>query len=477
MASGHWSETDRPIRPGFYNRFKAAALARIQMGKRGIVAMPVKANWGPGKEIVRITSEKTLIDNFGDDMNYTAYRLGRLTLLGQPKELLLYRLVDGDEKPATLTLKAKISTADTDVIKLETIYATTRDFNVSIEPNVVDETMVNIVLYEGTRPIYEFGKLKGTATEIVEAINEDKENRWLTATNLVIDNTDPIVLNSIVSTEMTGGNDGTSGVVAADYIDALTAFEGRKINGLALDGVTDQAIHTSLKGWLERVRKAGKKTRVYLGGTAEETISEANDRSRNINYEGVANVGVGGILDGREYTPAETACYVMALSEGQDMKESVCNQTTVFQDVTKHLAHEEIEETILAGTLILRYDDGAVLIEDDINTLTRYGQDQNEIWGYIRAIKFLDMVDEDTSFTGNRQYVGKVLSGRTGQLAVLSALKQYFEVLQTGELIEDFTLEIDEELQNSAANDEFFWRWDAKYINVMKKIFGTGYIR
>lgn len=106
MASGFWSETDKPIRPGFYNRFKAAALARIQMGKRGIVGMPVKANWGPVKKIERVTSEKDLINKYGSDMDYTAYKLGRLVLLGGPKELLLYRLTDGKEKPATLTLKA-----------------------------------------------------------------------------------------------------------------------------------------------------------------------------------------------------------------------------------------------------------------------------------------------------------------------------------------------------------------------------------
>ena len=167
----------------------------------------------------------------------------------------------------------------------------------------------------------------------------------------------------------------------------------------------------------------------------------------------------------------------MGLAEGQDMKECLTNEVTAFQDVAKHLTNEEIEDTLLAGTLILRYDDGAVVIEDDVNTLKRYGQDQNETWGYLRAIRFMDMVDEDTSFTGNRQYVGNVLNGRTGQLAVLSALKQYFEILETGELIEDFIVETDEELQQNAANDEFFWRWDAKYINVMKRIYGTGYIR
>lgn len=64
------------------------------------------------------------------------------------------------------------------------------------------------------------------------------------------------------------------------------------------------------------------------------------------------------------------------------------------------------------------------------------------------------------------------------QLAVLCSLKQYFETLQSAELIEpDFKVYIDEELQKNAKNDEFFWKWNAKYINVMKKIYGTGYIR
>lgn len=470
MASGLWSETDRPIRPGFYNRFKAAALARIQMGKRGIVAMPVKANWGPAKEVVSVTSEKGLMDNFGSDMNYTAYKLGRLALLGGPKELLLYRLTDGSEKVASISLQ---DSTPTDVLKLESKYPTTREFKVTVRPGIVDETAKEIVLYEGTRLLYTFTGLTGTMDEIVSAINENEENKWLKATK-VADGT----LADVVTQALTGGNDGTAGVTNEDYINAMAKFEGYKFNGFTLDGVTESALQTSVKSWVERNRNNGKKIRAYFGGDADETILEANNRSKSLNYEGIVNVGAtGGILDGVEYTPAETAVYICALGEGQDMKECLCNQTTVFQDVTTRLTNEEIEDALLSGTLILRYDDGAVVIEDDVNTLKRYGQDQNEIWGYLRAIKFMDMVDEDTSSTGNKQYVGKVLNGETGQLAVLTALKLYFETLQIGELIEDFVVEIDQELQNTAANDEFFWRWDAKYINVMKKIFGTGYIR
>lgn len=470
MASGLWSETDRPIRPGFYNRFKAAALARIQMGKRGIVAMPVKANWGPVKEVVRITSEKDLIDNFGSDMNYTACKLGRLALLGGPKELLLYRLADGTEKVAAVTLK---STNDTDVLKIESKYPTTREFKVTVRPSIVDDTAKDIVLHEGTRLLFTFYGLTGSIEEIATAINDNAENMWLKATKVAEGE-----LKDVVSQPLTGGNDGVAGITNQDYIDAMAKFEGYKFNGFTLDGVTDPALHTSVKSWVERNRKNGKKIRAYVGGELDEDILAANNRSKAFNYEGMHNVGAtGGILDGVVYTPAEVAVYICALGEGQDMKASLCNQTTVFSDVTTHLTNEEIESALLAGTMILRYDDGSVVIEDDVNTLKRYGEDQNETWGYLRAIKFMDMVDEDTSFTGNRQYVGKVLNGRTGQLAILSALKQYFEVLQTGQLIEDFIVEIDEELQKNTANDEFFWRWEAKYINVMKKIFGTGYIK
>jgi len=474
MASGFWSETDKPTRPGFYNRFKAAALSRILAGKRGIVTMPVKANWGPVKTIVSITSEKDLGVKFGSDVSFTAYKLGRLALLGKPKELLLYRLADGSETVATITLKDTTATP-VNVLKLDTKYPTTREFNVTVRSNIVDETKKDIVLFEGTTQVYVFSSLTGTMDQIVAEINNNQENLWLNATKIAAGNG---TLANVSNQPLTGGNNGTAAVTNQNYIDAMAAFESVKFNGFCLDGITDPSLHTSVKSWVERNRLNGKKIKAYLGGTLEETIVQANDKSKSFNYEGIHYVGaLGGVLDGIEYTPSETACYIAALGEGQDLKESLCNAKTVFQNVTKNLTDEEIKSALAAGTMILRYDDGAVVIEDDVNTLKTYGTDQDETWGYLRAIKFMDTVDEDTSSTGNGQYVGKVTNGRTGQLALLSALKQYFETLEAAGLIEDFTVETDAELQANAKNDEFYWRWSAQYINVMKKILGTGYIK
>ena len=101
MAKGTWNEKDRPSIPGFYNRFKTKAKEAVN-GLQGVLAMPVKANWGEVGKIVSITSLKELEDVFGKDSNYTAYKLGRLALLGNVKELLLYRLTDGQHNSVTV---------------------------------------------------------------------------------------------------------------------------------------------------------------------------------------------------------------------------------------------------------------------------------------------------------------------------------------------------------------------------------------
>ncbi|KLU74276.1 MULTISPECIES: phage tail sheath family protein [Clostridium] len=471
MASGHWSETDKPNRPGFYNRFKAAALARIEPGKRGVIAMPVKCDWGPANKVVSIKDEKDLIDTFGNDMKSTAYKLGRLSLLGQPQGLLLYRITDGTEKSASIILK---DTDSKEILKLETLYPTKKDFNVTVKSNLISSDNKDLTLYEGAKQVYVF-QLSGTITEIEKTINQNKENKWLKASKLDEGNGK---LASISNESLTGGNDGNSSITNEHYLKAMNEFEGYKFNGFCLDGITDAALQTSVKAWIERNRKNGKKIRAYLGGDNTETIEAANKKSKAFNNEGIYYLsGSGGILNGIKYTPAETMCYIAALGEGQGIKECLCNAKTIFENVTRYLTDEEIQSALVSGTMIIRYEDGSVLIEDDVNTLKTYRQDQNENWGYLRAIKFMDMVDEDTSFTGVRQYVGKSINKRTGQLAVLCALKQYFEIFEKEEIIESgFKVQIDENLQKDAKNDEFFWRWDATYINVMKRIYGTGYI-
>ncbi|MFU0784305.1 phage tail sheath family protein [Clostridium sp.] len=471
MATGTWSETQKPNIPGMYNRFMWAAENRLAQGTNGIVAMPVKADWGPVKNVTSVTSISELESKFGSNMDLTAYRLGRLVLLGQPKELLLYRLVDSNSKVASITLKDTASTP-ADVVKIETLYPTTRKFNVSIKPNIVDSNMTDIALYEDTEQLYVF-KVSGSIDDIVNSINSNEENVWLKASKVA----DGSGLASIVNQPLTGGDNGTTNITNQEYMDAMSTFEGYKIDGFTLDGVSDAALQAAVQAWVDKNKSNGANVLCFMGAAKDTDIDLVNAQSKSFNDEAITNVGTSGIYEGIEYSPAEVACYITGLAVGKGIKDSIVNQTTIFEDVSPKLTRTQVETALAAGTLVLVNEQQSVIVVDDVNTLKKFADGQSEALGYIRAVKFLYTVDSDTS-AKRSDFIGKLTNDDIGQKVVISALKKYFETLQgAGVIKDDFTVEIDKDMQANAKDDEFYWKWSATYVNVMKKIFGTGYVQ
>lgn len=476
MGTGTWDEKNKQKVPGWYNRFKNKAKERIGTGIHGILAMPVKANWGPVKTVTSIivnsTAETKLKKAFGEDPAYTAYKLGKLALLGQPKELLLYRLSDGTEKISSTTLK-NTATTPADVIKLETKYPTTRTFNVTIRTNIADASKIDFILYEGTKQLFSMSALSGTLDEIVAAINSNVENEYLAASKVTGATG---TLANITNKALTGGNDGTAGINNQHYLDAMKAFEGYGMDGFTLDGVTDQSLQASVKAWVIKNKEEGTNIISFVGGPASNyTLVEANSRSKEFNHEDVVNVfATSATYDGVSYSSAEVAVYIAAIATGAGLKDSICNYVTIFDDIQPRLSKAEIETALAAGTLVLAKDADDVIVVDDVNTFKNYTDEKTEVFGTIRAIKFMNAVDGDTSLK-RKDFVGKITNDDTGQALIISALKQYFETLfEAGVIKADFTVEIDKELQSIAASDEFFWKWDANYLDVVKKVYGTG---
>lgn len=471
MSTGTWNETNKPGIPGFYNRFKFMAESRLNQGTNGVVAMPVKSDWGPVKQIVTVQTEKQLINAFGKNMSFTAYRLGRLVLLGKPAKLLLYRLTDGSEKVSSITLKDTASTA-ADVIKLETLYPTDKNFNVTIKADVVDNSLTDIILYEGTEQLYTF-KVSGVIADIVNKINSNDNNTWIKATKIADGNGS---LANIVSQKLIGGSNGTTSITNQLYTDAMTAFEGYKIDAFVLDGVGDTALQMSVQAWIDKNKSSGADLIGYVGSKTNSSLDDINSQSKTFNDEAIVNVGISGTYEGVDYAPAEVACYIAGLATGKGIKESICNEKTIFEDVNPKLSRDDIIACEAAGTLVLVNDEGSIIVVDDVNTLKKFSDDQSEALGYIRAVKFIYSVDKDTS-AKRTDFLGIQSNNTSGQKVVIAALKKYFETLQDNQVISDFTVEIDTELMESAKDDEFYWKWDATYINVMKKIYGTGFVK
>ncbi|WP_010295881.1 phage tail sheath subtilisin-like domain-containing protein [Clostridium senegalense] len=473
MATGNWNENNRPRIPGFYNRFKTKAEERIGTGIHGILAMPVKSDWGPTKKVVSIKSEKELKKEFGENMDLTAFRLGRLALLGNPKELLLYRMIDDSAKCLTLTLKNSENTP-TDIITLESKYPTTRDFNITVRTNLIEQDKMDLILFEGSKQLFAITALDNNLDEVVERINSNVENIYINAKK--IDNATGL-LGEISNKKFTGGNDGISSITNECYLEAMKAFESYGIDGFTLDGVTDTSLQNCVKEWVIRNKNEGINIIAFLGGSKEETLEQANSKSKEFNHEDIVNIFCHGYYEGRKYTQAEVAVYVAALGTGQGLGESLCNAVTVFDEVEPRLSKVEIETALNSGTLVLAKDDNDVIIVDDVNTLKNYPDDKSDVFGSIRAVKFLNAVDGDTSLK-RKDFVGKVNNDDTGRTVIICALKKYFETLAKIGIIEnDFIVEVDKELQENAVSDEFFWRWDATYVDVVKRIYGTGYVR
>ncbi|MCH3962999.1 MAG: phage tail sheath subtilisin-like domain-containing protein [Clostridium sp.] len=280
---------------------------------------------------------------------------------------------------------------------------------------------------------------------------------------------------SIVNQPLTGGNNGTDNITNEDYMNAMSAFEGYKIDGFTLDGVSDAALQAAAQAWVDKNKTNGANILCFMGAAKDTDIDLVNTQSKAFNDEAITNVGTSGIYEGIEYSPGEVACYIVGLAVSKGIKESICNASTIFEDVSPKLSRTQVEAALAAGTLVLVNEQQNVIVVDDVNTLKKISEGQSEAMGYIRAVKFLYTVDADTS-AKRSDFIG-LNNDDSGQKVVISALKKYFETLQGDGVIGDFAVEIDKELQANAKSDEFYWKWNAVYINIMKKIFGTGYVQ
>lgn len=474
-----------PVLPGLYMIFQAAALAAIEPGARGTVVLPVKAHWGPMNEFVEIGSEAAITALFTDDEtgNATARTTLRLALLAQPKKVLAYRIGDSAAAIATKTLQDTAGTP-ANVLKLDAKYKGARgnNFRVTVASNLVDNTKKDIKLYDGTTLLRTFTFTNGTIAAAAAAINEDAGNIWVSATVLLPGNG---TLADVTNVALTGGNSGISGITNADYIAALGAFETQEFHVLALDGVSDAALRTSVVAWVKRLRSEGKGITVALGGSsAEDTgataVSIATTRSATVDFEGVINVGVGGVLDGIAYSSAQTAAWVAGLVAGTALSGSTTYAASPFEDVTRRWTRSEQEAAVKGGVFLLVHDGRRVKVLKGINSLVTLRAGQNKGWKKIRKIRVMDQINNDLLQSAEDNYIGKVNNTAEGRLALIGAGKDYLRTLATEGVIEStgYSVALDPRYYGSAPamtpeDDQVFLTWTADDTDVMEQIFGT----
>ena len=482
MAGGTWEATNLPKLPGFYMNFKSAGLAAVESGDRGTVVLPIKAHWGKVNDFTTIVTETDILNEFGaleDTNGSTFYKTLKMCTLGGAKKILAYRLADSTAKEASLTLQNE---TDTDVVKITAKYGGERgnNFKLTIAPSLANEGTFDMKLYENTALLYTYSF--ATWAELIDTVNT--ANVYILASKAEgspdISGKD---IKNITSQALTGGNSGITGISNTDYIKLLDVLETQEFNILSLDGVTDEAIQTSIASWVIRMRTQGKKIMCVMGGSSEDDVADdavekAVQRSAGFNHEGVINIGTGIILDDVKYSSADLAPYVAGLIAGQKMTESTTYAATPFDDVTRRWTRSEQETAVTNGVFLFIHDGRIVKVLQGINSLITLRQDQNNAFKKIRSIRTMDAIDTDLQQTAEDNYIGKINNTTEGQLALIGACKQYMEVCAQGGIIEQgtYTVELNPTYHGDNATikpepDQVYLKWSAHITDVIEKIF------
>lgn len=470
MSSGTWNPLEERYRPGLYNRFVTAAQARVQMGPRGIVGIPIKADWGPIGEMVEITSEGEITEYFGT--GGTAPLIRRIMLAGKrfkPNKIVAYRM-------ATATAEAAHATID-DVLQFTARYKGIRGntFHITITENLYEVGIKDIKVFEGTTILATYTVAANGVSALAEAINGDPKG-VLNAKVLK----ESGMLSDAANIPLTGGHSGNT-LTAEDYLKALDAFEPVLVNVLVLDGVTDTDILLSTRSWIKRVRNDGKEIMFVQGGSAEDDKDPAkgNARSRAADSEAVVNVTVGTVYGSTAYTSAETACQIAGLIAGCPINKAITyKELDAVDDVTVHLTNDQVVQALRAGSLALVLDvdpeTGArsVKVEQGINTLTTYGSEKSPKFSKIRVIRTLDAIDYDTGRYAAQNVIGELDNNADGRATLISGIKLYLETLASQNAISsDFLVGLDYSFKTEG--DTVYLATRSLPVDSIERIFNT----
>ena len=473
MSSGNWSPGEVKERAGLFNRFLSLANSRINGTKKGIVGIPVKADWGPDGEIVVCNDAADITTTFGEGGTvYLAVRAAKGGKEYKPYRIIVYRMAAASASQAVATVG--------ETIKLVTKYKGTRgnSFKVSISSNIVDEAKKDICIYENNVVMQKYTVEPTDIDAAVNAINNDSGS-LVSAIKLKEG-----ALADVSGQAFSGGDSGSE-VTTKEYVNALAAFEAAYINTLALDGVTDEAMLTVAKSWHNRVWEAGKMVQLCIGGTHDDDKDPkvGNARSRACNHYGIINSIVGGIDSaGNRYSSAEMAAQFAGAISALPLNSSLTyKELEDIVDVTVRLTDTEIGSATTAGSLTLFKDidpetfEATIRVERGINTFTSFSSEKGEKLRKIKAISTMAAIDYDTGKYAMKSVIGQLDNDGDGQATLISGIKAYLETLVDAHVVSsDILVAVSDSL--ATEGDIVYLETQALTIDKIEQIFNKIYL-
>lgn len=409
-AGGTWIVQNKK-RPGAYINFVSVPKPVGSIGERGVVTCALPMTWGPAGKLITLLGEDLLngksVAKVGCDASDVQESLPyRLALAGCYKAIL-YRLDTGGQA-ATATLNENF--------KVNAKYAGTTGNSISVVVSPTSEDAVgqwNVdILFKSIKresfTIFTPYDLANVESEWVEfVVTEDAE------------------VTETAGTSLTGG---TNGTVATSFTDYFNLIGGENWQCMAIN-TSDTSIGESVIKFIKLMRET-------RGRKCQAVVYKAS----GANYEGVINVEQGYKTENDTVTVDLFPLYVASITAGANVNES--NTARVVEGATSIInpvAEEDIADHLSSGKFILTYrQDGAVCVEQDINSLHSFTPDKGYAFSKNRVIRCLDEIGNTTSLVFNRNYCGKVDNDDDGRDLYKTELISMMDQLENIGAVQNF---------------------------------------
>jgi hypothetical protein len=378
------------VLPGSYINIVSTSSNQSNVGERGVVALPMILKWGDSGEVITVTADefqRESLSLFG--YAYDAPELLELReIFKHAQKVHVYNL--SDKSPVKSSCKyatAKKEGSRGDQLKLV------------IQSNVDNESLFDVTLYFGSTIVHE---------QTVANIAALKDNDF-------VDWTD-VELAVEAGVNFTGGSDGTTD--NNSYQNALNAFENYKFNIL----VTPNADAIDLfVAYTKRMRDER--------GIKFQTVIPAVKSS---NYEAVIEVP--------EDQPV--TMWVAGALAGCAVNKSCTNMKYDGEKtIPVNRTQMELEDCVRDGIFVFHKVENEVRVLMDINSLTTFTDEKNEMFSSNQVIRVIDQCANDTARIFNNKYLGKVQNDQAGRVSLWNEIVTHRRELEQIRAIDAYNSE------------------------------------
>jgi len=442
MAGGTFDKTVGKVRPGTYVNFKDTTQESIKGAARGIALIPlINTDYGPAGEMITLTGAAP--DAASAKLGYSVYdsdAAGNMLLIREAFKnaatVIVYICTEGT-KAASGTGGGLTATAK---------YKGTRGnaLSYSVAANPVDGYDVEVYL-------------DGSKVEAYEGISD--ASALADSNYITFDESGSTGLTAVAGVALTGGTSGTT--ANADITAFLEAADNVKFNTMACP-FDESALLAAVKTKVKYMREnEGKKVQAVV----------ANMTSPD--YEGIINVTNSYELDSGPLTAVQATAFVAGMTAGATYTESNTYRTVEGAvAVVDAKSHEEAVAAINAGEFFFSVSEqGAVMVEYDINSLITFADGKGESYRKNRVLRVLDAFHDSLvlNFPPNK-YDNNTTGWDIMEGVGRSILKLYYEAGAIDGVDYDNDFLVDRE---NSAGDRTYFDVGIQPVDSAEKLFFT----